>query len=146
MLLNDQKPNFVTTLTVIRALGAFSSHYSIRVAHGYVIKMGFEQEVPVLTALLRFYSMFDMEVVWELFHQIPNKDVVVWSAMVSGCAKNEKYEEAIDLFRMMQSHGVEPNFVSVVSVLPACAGLGNCRLLLWYSTGVGTRNWLHGEL
>ncbi|KAJ8900491.1 hypothetical protein K2173_025268 [Erythroxylum novogranatense] len=128
MLFDDQKPNFVTLLSIIRAYGARGSQDGKRVVHGYVIKMGFEREVPVLTAILGFYSNFGMAEVWKLFDQIPNKDVVVWTSMIVSCTKNDNSREAIEVFRRMKCCGVEPNFVTVVSVLPACAHLGQLRL------------------
>jgi pentatricopeptide repeat protein len=124
MLENEERPNYVTVLSVIRAVGALDCEGMIRVVHALVIKMGFESEVSVLTALLGCYSMYDMGIVWKLFYRIPSKDVVLWSAMVSACVRNGQYFEALEFFRDMQCHGVQPNHVSIVSVLPACADLG----------------------
>ncbi|KAJ9171378.1 hypothetical protein P3X46_014760 [Hevea brasiliensis] len=124
MLLSDQRPNFVTLVSLICAFGAFSCQDMIRVAHAYVIKLGFELEAPVVTALLGFYSMFDIGIAWKLFDHLLYKDVILWSAMVSACVKNEKYREAIHYFRRMLYYGVEANHVTVISVLPAGAHLG----------------------
>lgn len=124
MLLSDQRPNFVTLVSLIRALGAFSCQVVIRVAHAYVIKLGFELEAPVVTALLGLYSMFDIGIACKLFEHSLHKDVVLWSAMVSACVKNEKYKEAIHYFRRMLYYGMEANHVTVISVLPAGAHLG----------------------
>lgn len=124
MLENEERPNYVTVLSVIRAVGALDWEGMMWVVHALVIKMGFESEVSVLTALLGCYSLYDMGIVSKLFHQIPSKDVVLWSAMVSACVRNEQYFEALEFFREMQCHGVQPNHVSIVSILPACADLG----------------------
>ncbi|XP_050236191.1 putative pentatricopeptide repeat-containing protein At3g01580 [Mercurialis annua] len=124
MLLTDQRPNFVTLVSVIRSLGAFNCQDLIRVAHGFVIKSGFDLEAPVLTVLLGFYSLFDIEIARKLFDQKLHYDVVLWSAMVSAYVKNEKYEEGIECFRRMVNYGVEANYVTVVSVLPVCGRLG----------------------
>lgn len=48
-------------------------------------------------------------------------DVVLWSAMVAACVKNEQYIEAVEFLREMQCNGVKLNHVSVVSILPVCA-------------------------
>lgn len=125
MLRSAQKPNYVTILTVIRAVSALNWEDLITVVHSLVIRMGFEAEPSVLTALLSSYSIYnDMEIVWKLFDQMhANKDVVFWSVMVSACVKNGLYMEAIDCFREMQFNDVKANHVSVVSVLPACSVL-----------------------
>lgn len=124
MFSNGHRPNYVTMLSVIRAIDALSWDSMIEVMHGVTIKMGFESEVAVSTALLGFYSIRDIETVWKLFNQIPCKDVVLWSAIISACVKNGQYSEAFDLLREMQDQGVQPNQVSIVSILPACADFG----------------------
>ncbi|XP_022147491.1 pentatricopeptide repeat-containing protein DOT4, chloroplastic isoform X1 [Momordica charantia] len=124
MFANGHRPNHVTMLSVIRAIDALSWESMNEVVHGGVIKMGFESEVAVSTALLGFYSNRDIGTVWKLFYQIPYKDIVLWSAMISACVKNGQFIEALDLFREMQYQGVQPNHVSIVSVLPACADSG----------------------
>ena len=106
MLENEERPNYVTVLSVIRAVGALDWEGMMWVVHALVIKMGFESEVSVLTALLGCYSLYDMGIVSKLFHQIPSKDVVLWSAMVSACVRNKQYFEALEFFRDMQCHDV----------------------------------------
>lgn len=49
--------------------------------------------------------MRDIGIVWKLFYQIPYKDVVLWSVMISACVKNGQYNEAFDIFREMQNQG-----------------------------------------
>ena len=124
MLVNEHKVNYVTMLSLIRAAGATHSKNIIRVMHGFVIKFGFGLEVSVVTALLSVYSAWDMDIVLKLFEGTWNKDVVLWSAMVSACVRSGMYVEAFDTFRGMQYYGVKPNLVTVVTILPACAELG----------------------
>ena len=124
MLMTEQRPNYVTILSVIRAIGGLGLEDVMRVMYGTVIKMGFESEVSVVTALIRFYSDYDMRIVWKIFNQTPIKDLVLWSAMVSACVKSGQYAKAFDIFRAMQYDGVKPNHVSIVSILPACANVG----------------------
>ncbi|CAA2960491.1 Hypothetical predicted protein [Olea europaea subsp. europaea] len=123
MLMNNQRPNFVTMLSVIKVIGEMGLRDMVRVIHGFAVKMGFV-EVLVVTALVGVYSAWDMRIAWKLFEETPNKDVVLWSAMVSACVKNGDYVEAFELFKKMQFWGLQPNLVTVVSILPACADLG----------------------
>lgn len=124
MLVNNQKPNFVTLLSIIRAIGQLESGNMASMMHGYAIKTGFDSEVSVVTALLGVYSVWNISAMGLLFNQTPRKDVVLWSSMVSVCVKNEEYGKAFEFFRKMQFSGVQPNYVTIVSVLPACADLG----------------------
>ncbi|KAK6920131.1 Pentatricopeptide repeat [Dillenia turbinata] len=89
--------------------------------HGLVIEMGFESEIAVMTSLLKVYSLFDTEDVYKLFEKAPSKDLVLWSAMGSAFVENGQFLEAFECFREMQCYELEPNEVSAVSILPACA-------------------------
>ncbi|XAR63058.1 hypothetical protein NMG60_11022866 [Bertholletia excelsa] len=124
MLESGHRPNYVTILSIIRAAGALGSGSMIKAIHGLLLKMGFESETSLGTALLGVYSVWDVETAWKLFHQIPNRDMVLWSAMLSFCSKSGRYIKALKIFGEMQSNGAELNHVIVVSVLPVCAALG----------------------
>lgn len=128
LLVNEQKVNYVTMLSLIRAAGVLHSENMIRVMHGFVIKLGLESEVSVVTALLSVYVSWDMDIVFKLFEGTWNKDVVLWSAMVSACVRSGMHVEAFNGFREMQYYGVKPNHVTIVTILPACADLG----ALWF--------------
>ncbi|KAJ4837087.1 hypothetical protein Tsubulata_021790 [Turnera subulata] len=43
-----------------------------------------------------------------LFNNMPDKDAIEWTAMVSGHAQNELFSEATYFFTEMRSHGVSP--------------------------------------
>ncbi|XP_077225789.1 pentatricopeptide repeat-containing protein DOT4, chloroplastic-like [Tasmannia lanceolata] len=122
MLLHGERPNYVTFLSVIRAIGMMRSNHLSQEVHAFVIKMGFESEISVVTALLGLYSSHGIANALQLFNQIDKKDLILWSAMVAACSKNGQFSEAIENFRKMQCFGI--NNVSLVSVLPACAYLG----------------------
>ncbi|WRX10185.1 C2 domain - like 8 [Theobroma cacao] len=128
MLMSNQRPNYVTILSLVKAFDTLDWEALRMMVHGLVIKMGFESEPSVLTALIGSYSVYGMGICWSLFNQIPNKDVVLRSAMVSACVKNGDYVEALELFRRMQFLGLKANHVSIVSILPACANLGALQL------------------
>ncbi|KAK1271614.1 Pentatricopeptide repeat-containing protein [Acorus gramineus] len=66
-----------------------------------------------------------------LFDRMPHRSVVSWNGLIAGYAQNGFFKEAVDVFREMQGEGVEPNHVTVVSVLPAIARLGDLGLGKW---------------
>ncbi|KAL8521990.1 hypothetical protein ACS0TY_012227 [Phlomoides rotata] len=66
-----------------------------------------------------------------LFELIPNKTIVSWTTMISGYAKNGCFSDALDVFRRMQMIGMQPDWISLVAVLPACAQLGALELGKW---------------
>ncbi|KAK6119529.1 hypothetical protein DH2020_046730 [Rehmannia glutinosa] len=66
-----------------------------------------------------------------IFEEMPNKTIVSWTAMISGYTKIGSFGDALDLFRRMQVVGMQPDWISLVAVLPACAHLGALELGKW---------------
>ncbi|XVF45250.1 hypothetical protein PTKIN_Ptkin02bG0190000 [Pterospermum kingtungense] len=59
----------------------------------------------------------------DLFGRMPCGNIVSWTAMISGYAQNGLAEKALSLFDEMlkEDSQVKPNWVTIMSVLPACA-------------------------
>ncbi|GMQ07024.1 hypothetical protein CsSME_00051394 [Camellia sinensis var. sinensis] len=72
-----------------------------------------------------------------LFDKIPERDIVLWTAMIDGYGKMEDIQKAralfdvLSLFRWMQEVGMEPNESVLVSGLTACAHVGALAQGLW---------------
>ncbi|KAK3135456.1 hypothetical protein QOZ80_5BG0419130 [Eleusine coracana subsp. coracana] len=66
-----------------------------------------------------------------LFDAMPDKTIVSWTALVSGYTAAGDFAYAVEAFRLMQTGGFDPDDVSVVAVLPACAQLGALELGRW---------------
>ncbi|XP_058090279.1 pentatricopeptide repeat-containing protein At2g13600-like [Magnolia sinica] len=57
----------------------------------------------------------------QLFEEMPERNVVSWSAIIAGFVQHNHPKEAISIFRQMQKEGVEPNEFTLVSALNACS-------------------------
>jgi len=58
----------------------------------------------------------------DLFWTMPCRNVVSWTAMISGYAQNGLADQALHVFEMLKEDSeVRPNWVTIMSVLPACA-------------------------
>jgi pentatricopeptide repeat protein len=66
-----------------------------------------------------------------LFDLMPYRTIVSWTAMISGYTRLGSYADALYVFRQMQIVGVEPDEISIISVLPACAQLGALEVGKW---------------
>uniref|UniRef100_A0A9I9DMV1 DYW domain-containing protein n=1 Tax=Cucumis melo TaxID=3656 RepID=A0A9I9DMV1_CUCME len=73
----------------------------------------------------------DIKSAKNLFDEMPQRSVVSWNVMISGYAQNGHFIEAINLFQEMQSSNIDPNYVTLVSVLPAIARIGALELGKW---------------
>ncbi|CAK9215698.1 unnamed protein product [Sphagnum troendelagicum] len=54
---------------------------------------------------------------------MPSQDVVTWTTMISGHVKCGQGQKALELFQQMQQEGVQPDSVTFVGVLNACASV-----------------------
>ncbi|PIN08177.1 hypothetical protein CDL12_19249 [Handroanthus impetiginosus] len=73
----------------------------------------------------------DVDGPFRVFEEIPERNVVSWTTMIAGCAQNGKCREALALFRSMQEENIKFDQVTLVSVLSACAELGDLNLGKW---------------
>ncbi|KAB2057073.1 hypothetical protein ES319_A11G145700v1 [Gossypium barbadense] len=73
----------------------------------------------------------DLTAARELFDKISQRSVISWNVMISGYAQNGYFMEAIEMFRSMQMGKVRPNYVTLVSVLPAISRIGALELGKW---------------
>ncbi|EOA20327.1 hypothetical protein CARUB_v10000633mg [Capsella rubella] len=61
----------------------------------------------------------------ELFDRFTEKDVVTWNAMISGYVNCGYPKEALSIFKEMRDAGEHPDVVTILSLLSACAVLGD---------------------
>ncbi|KAH9289611.1 hypothetical protein KI387_033728 [Taxus chinensis] len=81
-------------------------------------------DVVVGTALVVMYcNCRSIEIAREVFDKLSKRDVVAWSAMIAGYLQNGHAEEALLLFHQMQMADLNPNQVTILSLLPLCANL-----------------------
>ncbi|GKB53599.1 pentatricopeptide repeat-containing protein, partial [Tanacetum coccineum] len=60
----------------------------------------------------------------QVFSEAVDKDVYVWTAMISGLASHGRCKEAIELFDRMESDGLRPDEKTMTAVLSACRNMG----------------------
>ncbi|KAH7657441.1 TPR-like protein [Dioscorea alata] len=59
-----------------------------------------------------------------IFDEMPQRSVISWNAMISKYAQIGLFQESVDVFQKMLVEGVMPNYVTLISILPAIARLG----------------------
>ncbi|KAK8942027.1 Pentatricopeptide repeat-containing protein [Platanthera guangdongensis] len=92
--------------------------------HASVITSGFESDSHLATAIISMYLKFtDFDRALKLFDRSPEKDVVMWTAMISGLVRNDQADEALLVFRRMAA-SLSPSNESVAIAVSACAQLG----------------------
>ncbi|KAK7399712.1 hypothetical protein VNO78_10901 [Psophocarpus tetragonolobus] len=78
----------------------------------------------VSASLITFYgSCRQMETACRVFGEALCKNVVAWTALLTGYGFNDRHQEALELFGEMIRIGVVPNESSFTSALNSCCGL-----------------------
>ncbi|KAK9052089.1 hypothetical protein SSX86_028717 [Deinandra increscens subsp. villosa] len=134
MIQAQEKPNAVTILNLIEACANYSELNRPKSVHGIAIRLGLATETIVGTAILDMYSSYgDIMTSKKAFHQIINKNVISFSAMIAACGMNGLPHDALCLLTEMETCGIQPNSITLLSVLSACShgGLINEGLSLF---------------
>ncbi|GAA0184847.1 hypothetical protein LIER_32135 [Lithospermum erythrorhizon] len=72
------------------------------VVHGMVVKYGYGVNLFVGNSLVNLYGVFGkMEEAWRVFDEMPKRDVVSWTCLVSGYAKKGDMDRACEIFGRM---------------------------------------------
>ncbi|XP_010275418.1 PREDICTED: pentatricopeptide repeat-containing protein At2g44880 [Nelumbo nucifera] len=91
-----------------------------------------ERNIVSWTTLISGYCKNgDLATARLLFDTMPEQSLVSWNAMIGGYCQNKRPNEALELFRKMQSYSFRPDKVTIVSILPAIADVGALDLGGW---------------
>nr|GEU78899.1 pentatricopeptide repeat-containing protein At3g05340 [Tanacetum cinerariifolium] len=110
--------------TVLSACDGWEFVNVVKMVHGLVVLHGYEQETTVVNALITAY--FGSGCFGEgrrVFVDSGDRNVVTWTAMISGLAQNQFCEESLEVFVEMRKGLVSPNTLTYLSLLMACSGL-----------------------
>nr|DAD31301.1 TPA_asm: hypothetical protein HUJ06_010152 [Nelumbo nucifera] len=66
----------------------------------------------------------EMDCARKLFDQVPERDVVTWNAMIAGYVLSGSNDQALEMFEEMRRAGEQPDEVTMLSLLSACADSG----------------------
>ncbi|RVW88118.1 Pentatricopeptide repeat-containing protein, chloroplastic [Vitis vinifera] len=88
--------------------------------------------LALATALVDMYGKCsDIRNARALFDSTQNRDVMIWTAMLSAYAQANCIDQAFNLFDQMRTSGVRPTKVTIVSLLSLCAVAGALDLGKW---------------
>ncbi|PON63979.1 Tetratricopeptide-like helical domain containing protein [Parasponia andersonii] len=87
------------------------------------------RDVALSNAMVAGYvKMGDVDSAWKVFEEMPERDLISWTSVIAGYAQMKRPKEAVMVFRRMQVENLEPDEVTVLAVLSACAHLGSAEL------------------
>ncbi|OVA14852.1 Pentatricopeptide repeat [Macleaya cordata] len=72
---------------------------------------------------------------------MPQRDVVSWTVLIEGNRNAGRLNDALFAFERMQFSGVEPNRVTMVNALSACASSGVLEMGVWIHDYITRNGW-----
>ncbi|KAH9627167.1 hypothetical protein KSS87_018407 [Heliosperma pusillum] len=118
-------PDQATFASILRATASLALITLGKQLHSSVLKLGFVFSVFCGCALLDMYAKCgSMKDANRAFHEMPNRNIVSWNAMISAFAQDGDGEGTIRTFERMISLGFHPDSVTLLSVLTACSHRG----------------------
>ncbi|XP_023730043.1 pentatricopeptide repeat-containing protein At3g47530 [Lactuca sativa] len=119
------KPDDVTCLLTLQACSNLCMLEFGERVHEYIKHHGYNQSLNLCNSLVSMYSKCgDLKKAYEVFKDIPNKDVVSWTSMISGFASSGYGQEAINVFKEMVKTGIPPDEQTFTALLSGCSHSG----------------------
>ncbi|XP_010275968.1 PREDICTED: pentatricopeptide repeat-containing protein At2g20540-like [Nelumbo nucifera] len=126
------RPDKITVASALSACASFGALDHGKWIHSYLKRSGLECDMVISSALVDMYGKCGcVERAIEVFKEMPEKDVLAWTTMISVLALHGFAEEAFDLFKEMQIQGTKPNHVTFVGLLSASAHSGLVEAGRW---------------
>ncbi|XP_009371401.2 pentatricopeptide repeat-containing protein At1g08070, chloroplastic-like [Pyrus x bretschneideri] len=119
MILQGWVPDRFTFPSLFKSCGDLHEGKQL---HCHSTKFGFASDSYIQNTLMNMYANCGCLVsARKVFDKMTEKSVVSWATMIDAYAKWDQPVEALWLFERMESENVDPNEVTLVNVLTACA-------------------------
>lgn len=120
------RPNIVTFLCSVKACASIRNLHKGLEVHAQIERSGMlEKELVIGNALVDMYiKCGSLAAAHEVFDMLRDRDVVSWTALITGYLEHGLSEKALKLLDRMLLEGVCPNVVTIISGLNACSNIG----------------------
>ncbi|XP_038699921.1 putative pentatricopeptide repeat-containing protein At3g15130 isoform X1 [Tripterygium wilfordii] len=96
-----------------------------RQMHAYAIKIPSGLDISVTNSIVDMYlKCGEIDEAKKLFCEMPFRNVVSWTVMITGYGKHGLGKEAVNLFKEMQLDNIKPDDVTYLAILSACSHSG----------------------
>jgi pentatricopeptide repeat protein len=132
MIAEGVLPNEITLISFLPCLQGQEWLDAGEMVHGFVIRLGFDANIPLANALIAMYGKCgSIPMAQTLFEGMPARSLASWNTMVAMYEQHADVVEAIKFFRRMLTEKVGFDCVTLVSVLSACARSGALQTGKW---------------
>lgn len=116
------KPNKISFLSILDGCWTPEALAWGKAVHAQCMNAGLVDDIRVATSLIRMYTTCgSIEGARRVFDNMKVRDVVSWTVMIEGYAENGNIEDAFGLFATMQEEGIQPDRITYMHIMNACA-------------------------
>lgn len=120
------EPDRATFLSLLKVCSDTSTIDQVNVLLDLLVKSGFESDEVIQSTLVHMYvkcgNLKDARCVSSRLH---NRDLVTWNALIAGYAQRGNSKAVQQLFKSMQIEGVQPDDVTILSLLTTVSHVGS---------------------
>ncbi|ESW11366.1 hypothetical protein PHAVU_008G023900 [Phaseolus vulgaris] len=121
--------DYASFAVVLKACSGIEDYGLGLQVHCLAIQMGFENDVVTGSALVDMYSKFKkLDDAFKVFREMPERNLVCWSAVIAGYVQNDRFIEGLKLFKDLLKVGMGVSQSTYASVFRSCAGLSAFKL------------------
>ncbi|RLM99114.1 pentatricopeptide repeat-containing protein [Panicum miliaceum] len=130
----------VVMVSLLLACGQLGWRRHGRSVHASCVRRFLGMPLSLGNALVDMYvKCGDFAFAERVFAGMPRRDVISWSALILGHGLNGRSDVALGLFDRMATEGIQPNSVTFLGALSACAHSGMVDKA--YSSFEGMKRW-----
>ncbi|OWM83384.1 pentatricopeptide repeat-containing protein At4g04370 [Punica granatum] len=124
MRVEGRQPDQQTFGSLVSATATISNLKLGQSLHGHILRLGLAFDVHLETSLITMYlKSGSSEIALRLFDIAQDRDVIQWTALISGLVQNDCAKKATDVFRLMLESGESPSSATLATLLAASAQL-----------------------
>ncbi|KAL6983535.1 hypothetical protein U1Q18_016921 [Sarracenia purpurea var. burkii] len=117
-------PNKFTFPYLLKSCGKLNAPTQGQILHTHLMKTGFGANIYASTALTDMYMKLHLlDYALKSFDEIPEPNLVLVNATLSGLSRNGHYREAFQMFRQVGLGKWRPDSVTLASLLVLCESL-----------------------
>ncbi|OMO63223.1 hypothetical protein COLO4_32647 [Corchorus olitorius] len=118
----------VTVVSILPICAQLDDTLNGMLIHLYAIKHGLEFDLFVSNALINMYSKFgQLEHAQKVFNHMVERDVVSWNSIIAAYEQNDDPHTALGLYYNMKPTGLNPDYLTLVSLSSIVAQLSDSR-------------------
>lgn len=126
MQLKEVPSNAVAYVFSLKACSSMKALATGRELHLQVVKEGHDLDCFVSNTLIDLYAKCGLlSEAWKVLDRMLVRDVVSWTALITGCVEHGLCEYALKYSEIMQKEGVPANAFTLVACLKACGLMGS---------------------